>query len=81
VTVNDLSSTADFAVSAIDDLAPTISGFDYTEDDLVIKLNDEGSGIDYSSIKGVTSDGQVIMPISFDKENNTVTFAFPDENF
>lgn len=81
VTVNDLSSTADFAVSAIDDLAPTISGFDYTEDDLVIKFNDEGSGIDYSSIKGVTSDGQVIMPISFDKENNTVTFAFPDENF
>lgn len=81
VTVNDLTSTADFSVSAIDDSAPTISGFDYTEDYLTIELNDTGSGIDFSSIKGVTENGQAILPVSFDEKNNTVTFAFPKENF
>ena len=37
-------------------------------------LSDSQSGIDYEGLTAVKSDGQVIAPISIDKNTGTVTF-------
>lgn len=81
VTANDLKSAANATVTSIDNKAPSIIDYSYTETELILKLDDSDSGIDFSGIEGHTDSGGKIFPIACNEPAKTVTFTFPEENF
>lgn len=74
VNFNNMALLQYERIDILDDEPPTIE--DYVADDglLSFTIMDTQSGIDYSSIHGVTSSGQSVLPLSIDKSNGRIIF-------
>lgn len=62
-------------VNILDDDPPTVEAYSIEDGILNITLSDSQSGIDYSSIYAINSEGVTILPQSVDKLNSAVSFA------
>lgn len=71
----------DFTVTTIDGTLPRISKYSNTRDDLIITLDDSGSGVDFDSIYGKTATGTKVYPKIIKKDQKQVIFQMPKNNF
>lgn len=78
---NGKQATAELSVGCIDRELPIILDYTFSEQEIVIHLQDTGSGVDFSSVYGAYDDGEKLLPIFTDPHSGTVTFALPDKNF
>lgn len=53
--------------------------FQHHVEDSIFHLTLSGSDIDYEHIEIYTSDGEVVPTASYDKETNTITFSYTNE--
>lgn len=81
VTSRQMEATATVIVTGIDRNPPEVVHYTYTETELVITLDDQGSGVDFTAVTGETAHGSPVCPLAVDETARTVTFAFPEENF
>lgn len=81
VAKNEKEAEAQIAVECIDKTGPVLTGYDYTDTDVVLKVQDDLSGIDYNKVYGETEDAGRIEPLSVDPSKGTVVFAFPKQPF
>ncbi|MDO5550272.1 MAG: hypothetical protein Q4F76_03810 [Lachnospiraceae bacterium] len=68
-------------VNILDDVAPLV-GDQYSIQDgiLTLTLDDSQSGLDWTSVYGVTASGLSIAPVSVDKQTGTFTFEMDEES-
>lgn len=68
-------------VNILDDVAPLV-GDQYSIQDgiLTLTLDDSQSGLDWTSVYGVTASGLSVTPVSVDKQTGTFTFEMNEES-
>ncbi|MGN0308206.1 MAG: RNA polymerase sigma factor [Lachnospiraceae bacterium] len=78
---NEKETNAQVRVSRIDQELPVIQSYTYDQEKITIYVNDNLSGIDYSSIYGKYPDGTTIYPTEIDEGEGKICFAFPEKDF
>lgn len=81
VGINKRQTSMQIAVTCIDKELPVILDYSHSEQQLMITVQDDLSGVDYDSIYGVLGDGSILYPVESDSESGEVSFALPDSNF
>lgn len=81
VAKNEKEAEARIEVECIDKTSPVLIGYDYTDTAVVLKVQDDLSGIDYNKVYGETEDTGRIEPLSVDPSKGTVVFGFPKQPF
>ncbi len=71
---NGVEVTGYEVIDILDNQLPDVVNYTMDNGILTLMLSDSQSGIDYEGLTAVKSDGQVIAPISIDKNTGTVTF-------
>lgn len=76
--VNRQILSARAEVSDVDTERPTLVRTESAGDMLILYIMDEGSGIDYASVKVFDPDSRVPLAFSADPERGTITIAYPE---
>ncbi len=76
---NGMSVSSYELVDILDDTCPELTYYDVEDGKLSVVVNDTQSGIDFSSIHGVSSTGEIIEPESIDKTTGAVIFDLPED--
>lgn len=71
---NGVEVTGYEVIDILDNQLPDVVNYTMDNGILTLMLSDSQSGIDYEGLTAVKSDGQVIAPISIDKNTGIVTF-------
>lgn len=76
---NGMSTVSFEHVNILDDGLPAITSYEIEDGVVTLSLADSQSGIDFSSIHALDSDGVMVLPQSIDKPNGTVSLPMdPD---
>lgn len=76
---NGMSTVSFEHVNILDDGLPAIASYEIEDGVLTLSLADSQSGVDFSSIHALDSDGVMVLPQSIDKLNGTVSLPMdPD---
>lgn len=81
VSKNNKMAEKEIRVDCIDKAAPGLSSYEYTKTEVILKVEDALSGVDYQKVYGETEDGERIEPVSCDNKTGTVVFPFPQKPF
>ena len=73
------SSTMD--VDDVDSKGPVLTDSETGEDYFLLKVTDEGIGVDYREIYAVSESGEIYYPLEINEETGEVIFEYPDENW
>lgn len=71
---NGMASSTYEHVNVLDADSPNITSYSVEDGILTVTLSDSQSGIDFSSLRAITSDGVEVSPASVDKLTAKVTF-------
>ena len=74
VNFNGVEVTGYEIIDILDNQLPEVIDYSINDGLLSIVVSDSQSGIDYDSLTATRSDGQVITPVSVDKNTGTVVF-------
>lgn len=79
--MNRQTTVKRIAVTAVDETAPKLISGDMDDAAVYLQVQDEGSGVDYENIYGVTASGDLILPEKTDSEQGSVVFGIPGERW
>lgn len=74
-----ISSTVD--VDDVDSKGPVLTDSVTGDDYFLLKVEDDGIGVDYREIYAVSGTGEFYYPASVDEQTGEVVFEYPDENW
>lgn len=81
VSKNNRTAVAPITIHCIDKESPSLSGYHYTESEIILTVSDSLSGIDYDNVHGKAEDGGIIRPVSIDQNTGTIVFPMPEKPF
>ena len=81
VNSNDETASIEAVVSCIDKEGISIKSYACIDDILNIYIEDNLSGVDYTSVYGEMTDGTKLYPIQTDEAAGSLVFAYPESNF
>ena len=70
-------AVGELEITNVDLDRPELISQEKVGDELHLYVKDEGLGVDWDGIEGITITGAVIKPLSYDKDNGLVIFEFP----
>lgn len=66
-------------VDSLDSTAPHITSHKTENDIVYIYVEDDGSGIDYDKVYGMSASGDTVQPVDYSDKKHYVAFAYPSE--
>ena len=70
----------EYQVEDVDHQGPKLLDYEVRDDQVFLKVTDDGIGVDFAEIYGMTGAGEMFYPLSVDKDSETVCFAYPNGN-
>lgn len=67
-------------VDELDTTAPHITSHKTENDIVYIYVDDDGSGIDYDKVYGMSASGDTVQPLDYSGKGKYVAFAYPEES-
>ena len=77
---NGQYAVRELEIADIDLDRPELVGQEKIGDELHLYVKDEGLGVDWKAVEGVTSTGSIIKPVSYDEDKGLIVFDFPKGN-
>lgn len=76
---NHQTNQQSFVISDVDTKAPVLLSNQQEGDTIVLLAEDADSGIDYSGIYALTTEGKKVLPLSVDEQTGKIVFTYPEE--
>ena len=79
VLANHQTNQQTIVISDVDTKAPVLLSNKQEDDTIVLVAEDADSGIDYSGIYALNTQGERIQPLSYDEGTGKIVFTYPEE--
>ena len=77
--VNRQTTVKTVEVTAVDEAGPKLISSDMDDTSVYLRMEDEGSGVDFENVYGITASGEVFFPEETDSVRGLITFGIPSE--